>query len=360
MSNQALDPPQIFAGFFAAIGLYNALVFFITRDRPFAWYAGLTASMVLIQGVFEPSLFGMREGVAHTLFRAAGLSAYFVCMVGFVSSYLHLREELPRVDFALKVLVPANVAGVAFEQVLPQNALHTAIDDVLFYAMLLLSLWAGVRSSTRGQEDARYYVTAFIGAIVGLAVSDLREDFHLNDVLSYAFQAGVAWEALFLALALASRVRFASFDQLTGVRNRRGFDDALALAWRTAKHEGTGLALILIDVDGFKPYNDQRGHLAGDALLRQIALLCAGCCRNRGDTFARFGGDEFAAILPRISESEAHGVADRMRTLVKQNCPVTISTGVATLKEDLAAIADLAAHADSALYAWKRKRVRSA
>ncbi|HEV3154803.1 MAG TPA: diguanylate cyclase [Candidatus Baltobacteraceae bacterium] len=354
-----LDPPQVFTGFFGAIALYNALVFFITRDKPFAWYAGLMASMFAIQGIFDPWLFGLpADSTDGGLFRTIALSAYFVCAVGFVTSYLHLREDLPRVDLLLKILLVMNLAGVALEFAIPPSFYHSLIDDTMLFAMLAASLWAGMRSASIGREDARFYVTAFAGAIAGLAVGDISEDFHMRGAWIYAFPGGVAWEALFLALALASRVRFATYDALTGVRNRRGFEEALSLAWREAAHARGALAVIMIDVNGFKPYNDRMGHPAGDALLRRIAHLCAACCRGRADTFARYGGDEFAAVLPGVSRSEAETVASRMRNAIEENCPVSICTGIASVEDGCGNQHDLVVSADSRLY--REKQARSA
>jgi len=70
-------------------------------------------------------------------------------MVGFVSSFLHLREDLPRIDAALKVLLAFNVAGVALEDVLPLSVAHSTADDVLLFSMLAVGLWAGLRSALR-------------------------------------------------------------------------------------------------------------------------------------------------------------------------------------------------------------------
>ncbi|HZT12344.1 MAG TPA: diguanylate cyclase [Candidatus Baltobacteraceae bacterium] len=349
------DPPQIFIGFFGAIMLYNALIYAITRDPPFGWYAALTASMLGVQLVLDPSLAGLPPGQDGGLLRTFALCAYLICVVGFVSSYLHLRSEVPRVDAVLKILLVLNLGGVVLEPVLARSIAHTVADDVLLFAMLGLCLWAGLRSAAIGREDARYYVLAFAGAIAGVAINDFAEDLRAGGAFLYAFPAGVAFEALFLALALASRVRFAAYDALTGVRNRRGFEEALGCAFREAARTGSPLSLIMVDVDGFKEYNDRMGHPAGDALLRRIAHQCAACCRGRSDVFARYGGDEFAAILPGVQEREALTIAQRMRAAVLEHCPVSITTGLACSR-DARSAHELLSMADAELYREKRAR----
>jgi diguanylate cyclase (GGDEF)-like protein len=133
--------------------------------------------------------------------------------------------------------------------------------------------------------------------------------------------------------------QLASRDGLTGVCNRRRFDQALALECARATGSSRPLSLILFDVDHFKRYNDHYGHAAGDACLRQVAGMLQGCLRHPGDLLARYGGEEFAVLLPDTAAAEATAVAERMRGQVAKakiahaDSPVapwvTISAGVA-------------------------------
>jgi diguanylate cyclase (GGDEF)-like protein len=357
------DPAQIFLGFFTAIGLYNGLVFVLTRERPFLWYTGIMASMVCFQiglepwpvHVLPPRLQYVYEGVTSFL--------YFGCIVGFARSFLRLPARRPALDRLLLALFALMTLAIALQHVLPYTRLHSVLEDVLLLGLLATCLVAGLSTMRSGDAAARYYVIGFACVMLGVAVEDIGLELHsisarYQNVWQSFYELGVAAEALFLALALAARVRSASVDQLTAVANRRAFDEALALAWHASQTRGTPFALVLIDLDDFKGYNDRLGHAAGDALLRAVARACADCTRDRVDTFARYGGDEFAAVLPRAASDEAAEVALRMQQAVSVTCAIGISAGVATTDTNPPSILAMIGEADAALYANKRARKR--
>jgi diguanylate cyclase (GGDEF)-like protein/PAS domain S-box-containing protein len=156
----------------------------------------------------------------------------------------------------------------------------------------------------------------------------------------------------------------AAKDGLTGLLNRRSFDEALDREFRRAKRESTPLGLVMIDVDKFKSFNDLYGHPAGDACLRSVSAAIAGMLQRPGDSAARYGGEEFAVLLPNTDEAGAIEVAERIRIAVKElkrqhsgtrrNC-VTISAGAAAIASGatLSSADGLVQAADCALYAAK-------
>jgi len=101
-------------------------------------------------------------------------------------------------------------------------------------------------------------------------------------------------------------------DGLTGVDNRRVFDEVMAQEWRRAMRRGAAMSLLLIDIDHFKQYNDSYGHLAGDACLRTVAAGIQASVQRAGDVVARYGGEEFAVILPNSDASQAWALAERI------------------------------------------------
>jgi diguanylate cyclase (GGDEF)-like protein len=156
--------------------------------------------------------------------------------------------------------------------------------------------------------------------------------------------------------------QLATRDGLTGLANRRCFDDTLNAEWQRALRQQQPLSLLMVDVDNFKQYNDAYGHLGGDECLQRIATAVSSEMRAN-DLVARYGGEEFAVILPNQSLKGAAIVAERIRCRVEQlRLPnlgsqqhvVTVSIGAATA---LAAPendpSQLVATADSALYRAK-------
>lgn len=170
-----------------------------------------------------------------------------------------------------------------------------------------------------------------------------------------------------LTLKLQSDIlrSMALLDGLTGVANRRKFDEQLLRDWRQSQREQTSLSLILVDVDHFKRYNDHYGHQAGDAALQAVARVLTSTLRRPHDLLARYGGEEFVGVLPNTGLSEAVELAERMQAGVRalnlehSGSPeaqvVTISLGVATVvaRSDLAPQA-LVEAADQQLYAAKQ------
>jgi len=158
--------------------------------------------------------------------------------------------------------------------------------------------------------------------------------------------------------------RLATLDGLTGVANRRRFDQYLDDEWWRMIREELPLSLILCDIDFFKKYNDTYGHQAGDACLRRVADALRFCAKRSVDLVARYGGEEFAIVLPNTTTIGASLVAEELRSLVHGlkithaasavSEYVTLSLGVASLyPEPDTPPAKLVAEADMALYQAK-------
>ncbi|WP_447764432.1 GGDEF domain-containing protein [Sphingopyxis panaciterrae] len=157
--------------------------------------------------------------------------------------------------------------------------------------------------------------------------------------------------------------RLSRVDPLTGLANRRQFDESLHREWTRTRRGGAGLALLMIDVDHFKLLNDGFGHPVGDERLRAIADTLAGCATRAADVVARYGGEEFAAVIPNVTPAQAAMLAETMRSAIERlDLPspapdgrVTVSIGIGhsahLVGNDPAA---LLAAADAALYDAKQ------
>lgn len=146
-------------------------------------------------------------------------------------------------------------------------------------------------------------------------------------------------------------------DPLTGLANRRAFNDLLELEFAQYERHGDPLALLAIDIDHFKSLNDRAGHPAGDKALTALAGVLTGQVR-RGDVVARTGGEEFAILLTNCPTDMAQSRARALRATVLAEAatwanPITISIGVATIPDHAGTSAELITAADAALYAAK-------
>jgi diguanylate cyclase (GGDEF)-like protein len=160
------------------------------------------------------------------------------------------------------------------------------------------------------------------------------------------------------ALAEEKLEELATTDALTGLKNRRKFDAEIDAEWRRAARHKTPLALLMIDADHFKAFNDSFGHQAGDEILVGIAICISDSVRRVGDCAARYGGEEFAVLLPGLTPAEAVGVAEAIRLKVMEWSEgptlTTVSIGVASLTPSPAMDWSLLVKAaDKALYAAK-------
>jgi len=233
------------------------------------------------------------------------------------------------------------------------------------------------RSVQVGRDSYRGLLARVPNA-VGISLFALRPDKTINASVG-PYQRRILYAALgsfalliLVALAFARPIlntlgdfrRVASqaaTDGLTGLANRRSFDDELALEWRRAERVGDSLARVLIDLDNFKSINDGSGHQAGDAVLRRVAAILDSGARQV-DLAARYGGEEFAVLAPETDLLGATKLAERLRADLEAarialpdggELALTASVGVA-VKGELERPEQLVAAADEALYEAKR------
>jgi diguanylate cyclase (GGDEF)-like protein/PAS domain S-box-containing protein len=185
---------------------------------------------------------------------------------------------------------------------------------------------------------------------------------------------GIAWNVTSQKEMEQQLLHLVMNDQLTGLKNRRSFDQTSRGEWRRAKTSGQPLAIVMLDIDDFKAVNDTFGHQVGDRYLTSVARALSSVATRPGDVVARYGGEEFIALLPECDPCQAKSVADRFVNAVRDlklghpdgTHTVTISAGVSSIHPGSASglsLTDVIRGADNALYDAKaggKDRVRSA
>jgi diguanylate cyclase (GGDEF)-like protein len=149
-------------------------------------------------------------------------------------------------------------------------------------------------------------LAAALGVVAAVLYARLGEALRTIEALQQRFEE-----------SRLAQQRISGRDGLTGVANRRLFDETFAREWGRAQRAGASLALLMADIDHFKKHNDQYGHQAGDDCLKQVAAALAAAARRAGDLVARYGGEEFAVLLPGMDVASAAALAERMRKAVE-------------------------------------------
>lgn len=194
------------------------------------------------------------------------------------------------------------------------------------------------------------------GEVVAILNVDAMQDRHAFG--QDAFEAIAAFQPLIAFVLRDAELRrrlavTATTDALTGLPNRRAFDEHGARALAAAERYGTTLALLIMDMSGFKAVNDEYGHKVGDKVLQEVAAALSAVPRG-GDVVYRWGGDEFAALLRNVDEEEADRVSKRFAEVVAQittvDVPLRISVGMALYPKDAETLGQLLETADTRMY----------
>lgn len=275
----------------------------------------------------------------------------------------------------LMALALAMVPAVIYWSWRSRQAVHAWVT--LNYALLMLaSVLDFLRLNGTGSFTGVYWITyAYTGLILLFGVmlmSRLASALISERELTAKLDLEVARQTADLKEANQRLAELSTTDPLTGIANRRQFDQTLAVEWKRAQRQQQPLSLLMLDVDMFKAYNDHYGHQAGDECLRAIAVALRSCCQRSGDLLARYGGEEFVLIAD-ADQAGALQFAEKLRSAVEDiklaharspSGQVTASIGLATLVPDPTTSPDtLLRLADEALYQAKadgRNRVRQA
>ncbi len=404
----------LYFGMVIAMVLYNLLIFTILRDVNYLLYvifSCLSALSMIFYSGLSSELLPWSDSTLGTKIGASTTAAWlFVIFLLFMRRMLSTSIIVPKLDYLLKLFIGINIAlpfflVLLFEQVIKYRSIIVLISSLL---ILVVSLICALKR----QRSAYFFMAAFSFLFLAITLSALSTLSTLQLDISdteIAIQFGSALEMLLLAFALADRYKtirqekehaqqllvetlksseqllemrvaertaelqianckleaLSMTDGLTGIANRRCFDEVLKSEWFRAERQNQPLALGMLDVDWFKKYNDYYGHQMGDECLQNVAkVLTTHVCRA-SDLVARYGGEEFVFIIPAADDARVLHVAQKICETFKKLALaheasmfgyVTVSIGVATIIPDKGLSPEtLIKNADMALYRAKEQ-----
>ncbi|NVJ61435.1 MAG: GGDEF domain-containing protein [Gammaproteobacteria bacterium] len=391
-----------FYGLMAIMIFYSLFLYFSTRRLAYLHYVLFVASFTLLQAGLKgvgfqfvwPNLPALNDYAVAT---AGALSLLFLNL--FARTFLQIQSEKTLVKINNVFLVIAGIFIFA-SLVLPYTwVIKPLAVSVIVSAFVVIGM--AVYRYKQGFREARFYLLAWVAMVIGSVTYLFKQLGFLpvNLFTENSMQIGAGLEMLLLSLALADRLNtlrselestnlnlekqvedrtlelreamenleaanlvleeLSATDKLTGLKNRHHFDTTLSLELNRIKRNNDYLSLLLIDIDHFKSVNDTWGHVVGDRALRFVSDCLRKVVRRDIDKICRYGGEEFAIILPTTPKEGALAVAESIRRSVDSNdfvdqgnkFSITISVGVATTTQDINCnLEELIRAADIALY----------
>ncbi len=359
--------------YFAALGVK-------LKNPAVTWFALYIVCLGMLFSIYQGYLQALFKPLFPELSRVL-----FISLIGclyftgakFFRIFLNTSSYSPRTDRIMQVL---QWMGLGF---IPMNFFDNPLTYL--YGVMLVGIGPFISSAVsvyfwcNGVPNAKYLV---IGWLIAHATSeiDLLRAMNLLPWSAgsiYLLPFGMISAIIFFSIAILEQTRIyrerSHKDSLTGIYNRRGFDETLATEWNRHLRDRRSLSILLVDIDHLKEINDRYGHSRGDSSLKAVGEIMDRNMKRAGDIAARYGGDEFAAILPETDAAHALLLAEKIRGDV-ESIPVakrtsktekgaTVSIGVGTMVPDNeTTMADLINRADKSLYRAKvegRNRVIS-
>ncbi len=386
-----IEPDTILQGYLQVIGALLAFVFAVitlvrfqgTQDRiSLILGAGfllsgaiLTATSVLFFQLFPDS--SLRLLWAPIAWWIGRIVLALLLLVALLVERFLPRSRHPRKEIAgalLTVMVLTYVLAAALRGLPPEVSRHPGAffpnpEQLLPGAIFLMSLiWFRRRLSVEDTSfDRTIYAATWLNVAAQLSAAQSAR--LLDAPFVFAQALIVLGYTVALGGALLDNARLfeqvhhmAVSDPLTGLANYRRLLDVLENETERTDRTGRPFSVLLLDLDGLKKINDNFGHLFGSRAICRLADVLRVHCRAV-DTAARYGGDEFALVLPESTEDDAHRVANRIREVLASDTeqpPLSASIGISTYRGDGERIEKLLSEADQDLYAEKAKRAKHA
>ncbi len=400
----------LFIGIFISLAAANVFVFLFVREKTYVIYSAMMLSNALFAACYVHGSawrwLWPFASLADTPVQGSVIILEAIALLAFARTFLGTARLVPRADRMATWSCSALIAIAALVcYVIPSAHVGPlAIGRTIFLlsvvAFVVIVFWLGLAALRAGSVVARFFVASngvvtLTAALVALA-NLTRHD--AGTTANYAaLMAGQALEGWLLFGALAYRLRrvigghtdeqqrrrvaqaelvaqaqalletqrLATTDALTGIGNRRNFDETLEREWERCARAVAPLSLLLLDIDCFKLFNDRYGHVEGDACLHRVAQAVRSCVKRPTDLCARYGGEEFAVILGNTEAAGARAIAEEIAQAVRalaiphegsQAGCVSVSIGAATVvPAPVIAASSLVTQADAALYQAKKE-----
>ena len=405
----------MFYGILLVMMLYNGFIWFSTRDRNYLYYCLYLVAFFITN--FSYSGFSFQyfwpelpqwSNWSHTVW----IFLYQIVTVLFAMAFLESRSRLPCMHRILKVFLIVMMGTWLWVTLADNKVLYHAAPVYFIFIFTPLVLASGIKAWLSGYTAARFFVLASMATLVGAFITALTVTGFLPYTFAnfHAVEFGITADVVLLALALADRINFlreqkdaaeksvieqkrqanvllekakedlehtvlertaeleqardraehlARIDVLTGVSNRRYFEELATREFTRARRYQQPLSVVMFDIDLFKQVNDTYGHAAGDSVLKVVANIVNERIREI-DFVARIGGEEFAILLPGVAAEQAIVTAERLRAGIAsyhldyqgQVVVVTASFGVTQYK-DGDTLESIFKRCDDALYTAK-------
>jgi diguanylate cyclase (GGDEF)-like protein len=402
----------VYYGIMLGLFFYNLVLYLSLRDRTFLYYI----AYVLVFALGQFTLNGLAfeyfwphspEWANTAVLVLIGLG--LVAMLAFTRAFLEFARQLPRIDRAVRFMI-AGLALIVLANPLLGYRNTIFVETGMVFVMVVTIFTAAIALYRRGYRPARNYLIAWTALLLGV-VAFAAVSFGLLPkvfLTEFGIQIGSAAEMILLSFALADRVHmlreenallqretaerlelrvqertqalhaaldqlqqanrvlndFSLRDGLTGTYNRRYLNRALEDLLARTRREGVPFSVLMVDLDRFKHVNDKHGHLSGDDCLIALAQCLMGLLHGESERVARFGGEEFAVLLPGVALPAARARAELIRAEIErlevrsddQRLSITASIGVAgSAGSPSESGADILRNADRALYEAKRR-----
>jgi diguanylate cyclase (GGDEF)-like protein len=366
---------------------YNAVIFFIVRARSYLFYVFYIASFTLLMASIHGwgyQFLWPNSPKIHELSVVLAIGPVIIFGVLFTSTFLKLATLRPRLNRLVLSLVWISCVYCLAVLILPY-AIMIRVGSALAIVAAGIIIFATLREWFRSKSrEVMLFIIAWITLLIGFSLYSGQKFglLPINTLTEHAIEIGAVLEVLLLALGLADRINSerkarietqtqmldiqiranqeldnkvrerteelenlndhlqttSITDSLTQIKNRHYFDNKFSTEYRRAFRDKSWVALLVIDIDHFKLFNDHYGHQAGDIVLQAVAKSMVDVVQRPSDAVSRFGGEEFTVLLPNTPKEGAYKVAERIRkhiaelhvTWQQQSLSVTVSIGLAS------------------------------